>query len=53
MIIVLDEEKAFQNSTPMYDKHPQKIGIVGHLTKNIYRKPIPNLILSERLDASP
>lgn len=53
MIIVLDEEKAFQNSTPKNDKDSQKIGIVGHLIKNIYRKPIPNLILSERLDASP
>ena len=38
---------------PCMTKTLRKTGIEGHFIKNIYRKPIPNLILSERLDASP
>ena len=57
MIISIDAEKAWQNSTPIYDKKKtlQKAGTEGtclNIIKAIYDKPTANIILNgEKLKA--
>ena len=57
MIISIDAEKAFENSTLIYDKSSPEMGIEGtylDIIKAIYNKPIANIIFNgEKLKAFP
>ena len=44
------QKNFWQNSSPIYNKHPQKTGIEGtylNIIKAIYDKPTANIILSD------
>ena len=55
MIVSIDGKNLWQNSAPIYEKSPQKVGIEGiylNIIKAIYDKPTANIILNgEKLKA--